>query len=79
LDEHIEGENLKEDRCEIAISYVYRLTNKYSGSNHTLVAFLFNKEASDIEMDLVQGFGIEYWRFICLADNKSEIRRLMML
>ncbi|CAF1515871.1 unnamed protein product [Adineta steineri] len=79
LDEHVEGENLKEDRFGIASSNVCRLTNKYSGSNRTLLAMLFDKEGRDVEMDPVQWLWIEYWRFIRLADNKSGIQRLMIL
>ncbi|CAF0779794.1 unnamed protein product [Adineta steineri] len=56
LDEHFDGEDVKEDRFGIATSYVYRLTNKYLGPDLTFVSIVGYME-DGVKMDSIQGLG----------------------
>ncbi|CAF1043293.1 unnamed protein product [Adineta steineri] len=74
LDEHVAGEDLKEDQFGIASSYFYKLTNKYSGSNRTLETIITGDNPEDIKMSLFHNYDIGYWRFIRLSNNKYRIQ-----
>ncbi|CAF4047284.1 unnamed protein product [Adineta steineri] len=76
LDEHFDGEDVKEDRFGIATSYVYRLTNKYLGPDLTFVSIVGYME-DGVKMDSIQGLGSEYWHFIRLGDNKYRIQNFV--
>ncbi|UJR11545.1 hypothetical protein I4U23_015725 [Adineta vaga] len=77
LDEYVKGEEIKEDRFGIANSFLYRLTNKYSGTNRTLEAIILGDKADGIEMSPIRRYGTEYWRFIRLGKNKYRIQNLV--